>query len=296
MAEIACWLPWLLRPTRPRRRTSPSAMPYERGAPLLAMPSLTSSPGGTLHAPRHEHGSAQGGGPGASGTFHSGAAGGILGQEGSEVHGGSASSSSSSSTAWGATAGPSSSSMHQIPFNAAPVQHGPSSLTFGFGFQPSASSSPAPSSSSQPLHPHPWAMPATSPRGRVPAPSHTSARRGEGKRRRGSTPESDSDNDTMADATRERSGSPGSNSGLGASGTSSRMMARSRPQQAFPKRMRAGLGGIGLMSLDEGAARSRVGNSGFATPAQPQQQQSQVRAAQAAASANKVDVGKMLGA
>lgn len=194
------------------------------------------------------------------------------------------SSSSSSST----TLAPNTQASHQIPFQATPVHHGPTPLSFGFGFGSSGSSTPQSSA----LHQQ-WGQPSTatptshfSPSSaRFASPSYQSvpstSRRSEAKRRRDDDDgDSDSEMDT-AGPSREKSGSPLSN----------RPMASSR--QTLPKRMRAGLGAVGLMSLDEGATRQSP--SLPASTASSKSAPSESGTGRQTSMADRVDVGRILG-
>lgn len=171
--------------------------------------------------------------------------------------------------------------MHQIPFQATPVQHGPTPLTFGFGFGSSiGSSSAAPamtaSTSGQ------WIQPLTQ---ATPSPRHNAAtrqasaafekRRSETKRRRDSI--SDDSDDDM-EGGREKSASPMSYN---------RVIST---KQALPKRMRAGLGAVGLLNLNE----SRSASPRVPSAQQIENAQSPGAGPNAGSAIDKMDLGKIL--
>ena len=164
-------------------------------------------------------------------------------------------------------------SLYQIPFQATPVQHAPTPLTFGFGFGagPSTPSSGAPASTmglqwgQTPYMPSPSMSPSAlrhSPSSRGLAA--VSGKRSDAKRRRDSE-EEDSDDDM--EGAREERASP---------------MSYNRKQQALPKRMRAGIGAVGMINLKESRMPSSVRSS--APPAE----------SSSSATVDKMDLGKVL--
>lgn len=171
---------------------------------------------------------------------------------------------------------------HQIPFQATPVQHGPTPLNFGFGFGSALGSPPSTQSIGQASSLQWGQSPQTS---QIMSPSHryspssrgsttaVSGRRNETKRRRDSD---DEDSDDDMEGGREKSASPMSHHRVIVS------------KQALPKRMRAGIGAVGMINLEE--SRSSRGtatptdNTGHTISAGPS----------TSSAIDKMDLGKIL--
>ena len=169
--------------------------------------------------------------------------------------------------------------LHQIPFQATPVQHGPTPLTFGFGFassigSPSSAAAAGPSSAIT----QQWGQTHMSPSHRHSPSSRTvsamSAKRNETKRRRDS--EDDDSDDDMDGNSREKSASPMSYNRVISS------------KQALPKRMRAGIA-VGSINLDD----SRIVHSTRSGLHHDNQSSSNASASTGAAT-DKMDLGKIL--
>ncbi|UZJ53836.1 hypothetical protein CBS101457_003156 [Exobasidium rhododendri] len=171
---------------------------------------------------------------------------------------------------------------HLIPFQATPVQHGPTPLNFGFGFG-SAIGSPStqfasPSASSQ------WGQSPQHPQ--ILSPSHRGspssrggataylAKKSETKRRRDSD---DDDSDDEMGEGREKSASP--------SISHDRIFSS---KQALPKRMRSGIGAVGMINL--GDSRS---SRGIGTPTDSNLANTSTGTS-SSASIDKMDLGKVL--
>lgn len=172
----------------------------------------------------------------------------------------------------------------QIPFQPTPVQHGPTPLTFGFGFG-SSIGSPSGSLST------PTAGPSTTPQWGQSSFSHMSpshrnspssrgasaisGKRNETKRRRDSEDDDDSDDDM--EGGREKSASPMSYNLVIAS------------KQALPKRMRAGIGAVGMINLDDSRASYHRGASALID-----NNAHNSASTSASAATDKMDLGKIL--
>jgi hypothetical protein len=166
---------------------------------------------------------------------------------------------------------------HQIPFQATPVQHGPTPLSFGFGFGSSSICSPSSTSMNQsgttsqwgqsPSHMSPSIHHSPSSRALNTAPG----KRSETKRRRDSE---DDDSDDDMEGGREKSASPMSYNRVFAS------------KQALPKRMRAGIGAVGMTDLNDSRPSSSV---------KPSMAASDQSASGSTYAVDKMDLGRILG-
>jgi hypothetical protein len=171
---------------------------------------------------------------------------------------------------------------HQIPFQATPVQHGPTPLTFGFGFASSIGSLSSASAAGPSTMPsQQWGQTSLS----HMSPSHrhspssrnvsaVSVKRNETKRRRDS--EDDDSDDDMEGNSREKSASPMSYSRIIAS------------KQALPKRMRAGIA-VGSINLDD-SRTAHTPRSGLSMD----NHSSFNASTSTSAASDKVDLGKIL--
>lgn len=171
----------------------------------------------------------------------------------------------------------------QIPFQPNPVQHGPTPLTFGFGFgssigSPSGSSSTPIAGSSNTLQWGQSPLSHMSPSNRNSPSSRgvsaISGKRNETKRRRDSE---DDDSDDEMEGGREKSASPMNHNRVIAS------------KQALPKRMRAGIGAVGMINLDDSRTSNTKGGAALGDD-----HISSSASASPCAATDKLDLGKIL--